>query len=755
MAARMIVRNIFLTLALIAGFFMTVPVFAQGQDEPEAPHVKIALVPETAQLFPGGSLYVVIRQDIEKGWHTYWKNPGDSGVPMSMNWTLPQGFEAGPLQWPVPERIDSGPLTNYGYEGQVSLLQEIKVPFDIPDGPVTLKARADLLVCKDICIPESHDVSVTLNDAAAADTDNGAQVNTALGSLPVSVPWDTTYREDDQGQFEMTITVMQPDLISSDGGNVKMDIIPYEWGVIDNTAHAHAAFLEDNKIRFTKKRGDRPLDKIGPFKTLVAYDVAAGGQGAIEVTAYPDQEWLRSLHNKDSVDNIPDESKMQPAPQPPAQKKTEKPSGTVTAPLDLPQIGFGRALLLALLGGLILNLMPCVFPVLSMKALSLVQMAEKSHAATRLHGLTYTAGVLTSFAAIAGLLIALHGAGAQIGWGFQLQNPLVVLLLAYLLFAVGLNLSGFYEISGSFTNVGAGLGQKEGTTESFFTGVLATIVATPCTAPFMGVAMGYALVQPAPVALMVFLSLGFGLALPYLALCLFPTLRKFLPRPGNWMVVFREFLAFPIYASACWLIWVYSMQASAAGLLYALSGMVGIGFTVWIFRCTAEKGTERWLLRGFAILVLISLISLAFAARMMEEELAVGPVRELAGEFWQPFEAEKFAAAEAGDKPLFVNMTASWCITCKVNERVALDTAQTRAVFKNNNVLAFKGDWTNQHPEITNFLERYGRNGVPLYVYYGPRDPQSGQRPVPVVLPQLLSPGIIAATVNTKQEDED
>lgn len=699
-------------------------------------HVRLTVTPEFTQIEPGATLFVAIRQDLDEGWHTYWHNPGDSGEPPRIRWHLPEGFSEGPLHWPVPVRIPFGPLTNYGYEGQVTLLQEIRAPAAaLPAGPLEIAADIDILVCKDICIPEYHKAAFTLNDGSTVE--NSAIITEAMNLMPVEVDWPASYSAEGN-EFILDLAVQLPGLLTKDGGRMKFDILPFEWGVIANPAETRVGRAEERLLRVVlrKERGERPLENLGSLAALVTYEnLDDGTRHALQISAEPDPAWLAQAQaapaDAEPVDLITaaPETASAPAAQP--------------APAPAPQTGFAAAILFALIGGLILNLMPCVFPILSMKALGLVKMNEKSANTARLHGIAYTGGILACFAAIAALLIVLQSGGAQIGWGFQLQNPLVVLLLAYLLFVLGLNLSGFYEFGGSLANLGGKWGAKAGLAGSFFTGILATIVATPCTAPFMGVAMGYALTQPPAVSLTVFLALGLGLALPYLTLSFFPALRRALPKPGPWMAVFRELLAFPLYASAIWLIWVYSQQTGPVALLYALSGFVGISFAVWIFRYAPAQGAGRLAMRGLAILVLLTVLLISLGESLKPHT----PPQEQAQQGAQSFTAARYAALQAGDGPLFVNMTAAWCITCKVNERVALDTDTVKSLFAAENIAYLKGDWTSQNPEITEYLSRYGRNGVPLYVFYGPRDGGSGARPAPVVLPQLLTTAIVTQTI--------
>jgi thiol:disulfide interchange protein len=399
---------------------------------------------------------------------------------------------------------------------------------------------------------------------------------------------------------------------------------------------------------------------------------------------------------------------------------------------------------LAFLGGLILNLMPCVFPVLSIKVLGLVRHAGEGAGRLRLHGLVYTAGVLASFLGLAAVLIALKSGGAAIGWGFQLQSPAVVAALAYLLLAMGLSLSGAVHLGGRLAGLGDGLARRAGLSGSFFTGVLATVVATPCTAPFMGSAVGFALTQSAAVALAVFASLGLGLALPFLALTLWPPALRALPRPGAWMETLKQVLAFPVYATAAWLIWVLAQQVDPQGLLVALLGLVLVGFAAWAWERgrDAAPGMGR-IARSAAVLTLVGLGGLALSLPLNR----AAPSAQALAPGVEPFTQARLDTLLDARRPVFVNLTAAWCITCAVNEATSLNTKGVRAALADRGVTYLKGDWTNQNPEITRLLERYGRSGVPLYLLYtGTGEPQ--------VLPQILTEGTVLAALAAVPFDE-
>lgn len=673
----------------------------------EAPHVKVRLIAERTNIKAGETIQIAFEQTIDPHWHTYWANPGDSGIAPGIDWKMPDGFTTGDFSWPTPHKIPYGPLTNYGYEGKVILLQPLTAPEKLPAGAITLNAEVTILVCSDICVPETSLHTLTLNDGT--NTDNAALITQARKHFPTLMSWEATYHENDQA---LTITLPLADHYFFKSTQSRTPaIMPYEWGIVDNVAEAQSLQTPDQQ-RLLQNRGSRALSEIESLRTLLTYTDKNGDYQGIEITARP---------------------------------AVEK-SATVTPTKDAPaqQITLFSALLFALLGGIILNLMPCVFPVLSLKAISLSKMSDKEQSHAAASGFSYTAGIIFSFALIAATLMALKAAGAQIGWGFQLQHAAVVYGLAMLLFVIGLNLSGVFLLQGGFTNAGQTLTQQNGLTGAFFTGVLATLVATPCTAPFMGAAMGYALTQPAAVGMSVFIVLGFGLALPYLLLTLSPPLRKRLPRPGAWMETFKEFLAFPMYASAAWLIWVYEQQAGGMAVLSALFGFIAVAFTLWAWSRRPIKKIPRLAVTLLILLVLGAGLTLSFGEALkpatQSDMISNDP-------FWENFHTARLEELLRADNPVFVDMTAAWCITCKVNERVALDIPETKRLFADKNITALKGDWTNQNPEITKFLESHGRKGVPLYVFYAGRDPATGQRPEPEILPQLLTPAIVAEAI--------
>ena len=703
-------HRLILALGLLAFIFSFFSATSPALAGPAQDHnVAIRLLPEKTTVKSGDTITVGIQQQIRPGWHTYWLNPGDSGAIIRVKWSGAGDIETKPILWPIPHRLPMGPLVNFGYEDEVTLLQNITLP-KVSGEPQTIRADIEILVCDEICIPESLTESFTIN---GDEEPVPAAVEMARTKLPIDMGWQSLMAESD-GNLIVTIATDTPNAFNK---LKSIELYPEEWGLISNPDKTSAKKDEGHLI-LTHKRGERDLSDAPISNLVIVYEDAAGGRKAVRVSGATGD--AVSAH-KESI----------------AQETG----------------GFVKAIFFAFLGGLILNLMPCVFPVLSMKALSLVKLKDKDLAKARMNGIAYTVGILTCFTVIAGILLLLKAGGAQVGWGFQLQHPAIILFLAYLFFMLGLNLIGFFEINFKFVNAGQSLTQKTGMTGSFFTGVLATLVATPCSAPFMGVAMGYALTQPALLSLLIFLALGFGLALPYLLLTFSPALRHVLPKPGPWMETFKQFLAFPMFASACWLLWVLSQQITHMGELFALFGVLAIALGLWLVN---RQPAKKW---GRLVVLALAFLSFGFALStfftiQQQETKAGDPIVLEAEDNWEGFTRAKLEDYLKGNDPIFVNMTAAWCITCKVNEKVALAIDSTREIFEKNNVRYLKGDWTNQNPEITNFLEEYGRSGVPIYVYYGPRM-KSGARPEPVVLPQILTPGIVQDTINPTHGEQD
>ncbi len=706
-------------LALLLALLVAGPAFAQSsaQSVVQTDNVRAELLSDIAAAKPGEPFWVGLRQTMRPKWHTYWKNPGESGLPTEIAWALPEGVTAGPIVWPVPHVFDIGGVINYGFKDDILLLVRITPPANLAGDTLKLTADANWLVCEDVCIPEEAKLELVLPLAAAAtpsDPKTRALFEAARRNVPMESPWPARYGVSQSGDPTLIVEAkgLKPDTI----GNAYF--FPAEWGHVAAMAKQTASITAEG-IRIPLRKGDAKTPMPAALAgTLVLTEKTADGtvKQAFDVAAKLDPTFVLQA--------------------------------MTLAAVGSEQLTLVQALLFALLGGLILNLMPCVFPVLAMKAAAFARLAGHERREMRRDGLAYTAGVLVSFGAMAAVVVAIRASVGDVTWGFQFQSPVFSLLIAYLFFVVGLNLSGVFEFGNRLAGVGQGLAARGGTTGSFFTGVLAVIVATPCTAPFMAAALGFALSQPAPATVAVLLAMGLGLALPYLALSMTPALQRLMPRPGPWMDRLRQFLAFPMYASAVWMIWVLTQQTGSDGVLYALGGMILIAFAIWLLRIGSGSSPAIWLRRGVAAAAVL----LAFAAALKIDDSpataasASGtPVSGVNFDGWERFSRARMTEAHAAGKPVFVDFTAAWCITCLVNERVALETAATKKAFEQAGVVKLKGDWTNRDAEITAVLKELGRAGVPLYLFWAPEANQ------PKILPQVLTEATILSELSSIQ----
>ncbi len=672
---------------------------------------EVQLISEVKTIQPGKPFWVGLQFKTRPGWHTYWRNPGDSGAPTQVNWTLPSGFKAGELVYPYPEQMPIGPLMNFGYKSESLLLTEIKPPANLPNQSVMLRAKASWLVCEVECVPEEATFALTLPVTPKPPTVDSTWVNAfakTRQALPQPSPWKVTFQQE---QNNLLLRVDAPKLQA--GQIEQVSFFPYQDGVITNASVQTVGF-DDKGLTLRVARGyQTTLDKV---------------EGVLVLREKLDTQ------TKTQAFSIAAQAAEAPVANSPA-------SNPATV-----QSSLWHTLLLALLGGILLNLMPCVFPVLSLKALGIAQKAQQSPQQARMHGVAFTAGVLMSFAAVVGVLLILRGLGQQIGWGFQLQSPAFVLVMAYVLFAVGLNLSGVFVVGASIMGLGQGLASKSGYVGEFFTGVLATVMATPCTAPFMATAVSVALTQPAPVAIAIFLTLGLGLALPYLVISFTPAVRRYLPKPGAWMETFEQLLAFPIYGAVAWLLWVLTLQTGTDGLAVALAGLLLIAFAGWLYQKT-QMTRQLWrrvcLVGSLSTIVLALTLTPLLGNSPAPSSQAINSQTtnpsKAQGLAWQPYTPERLEALRQSGQPVFVNFSAAWCVSCLVNERVALNQPEVIAAFQQKKVELVKADWTNRDTAITKALSKFGRSGVPLYVLY----PRGLDRGEPVILPQVLAPAIV------------
>jgi thiol:disulfide interchange protein DsbD len=712
-------------------------VFAASGADIATDNVKARLVSEVTSVAPGQSFWVALDLDIRDGWHTYWRNPGDSGLATKLEWTLPPGFTAGDIQWTAPHRFDLPPLVNYGYAKHAVHLVEITAPRDLkPGSPVDLRAKASWLVCADLCIPENADLVVRLPTGAVpgvADPQSASLFAAARRDLPRPAPASTTARIQN-GHLVLNL--------GKDWGRAlsqikSLSFFPYADGTIEYAAPQELVRGAD-AVELAMKVGYQPA-AAGPIRGVLLVTMQDGTSTSDATNTQPAAvpwEISAQLGSSPAVLSAAATSAAGPSA---AGAASGVVAGTAPNTTDAP--GLAGLLLLAMLGGLVLNLMPCVFPVLSIKAIGLVEQAKRHPAAVRAKGLVFAAGVLSSMLGLAAVLLVLRAGGEQIGWGFQLQSPLFVTLMAYLLLAVGLNLSGVFEFGAGFSGIGDNLTRGDSYHASFFTGVLTTLVATPCTAPFMAAAVGAALTQSALVALSIFAALGLGLALPYLLLSFAPWLRRALPKPGAWMDTMKQVFAFPMYASAAWLLWVLAQQTAEFGLAAALAGAVLIALAAWAYdKSRVSDKAGRVAARATALVALLLAIALPVQfAREPGAARAMQPDGARAETAWQPYDAARVAELNAAGKPILINFTASWCLTCLINERNAFADGAVQDMLRAKGVTLMKGDWTNRDPEITRALRTYGRAGVPLYVVYNAKPGSSA----PLLLPQLLSAGVV------------
>ena len=646
------------------------------------PHSSARLLAEYREITPGQDAILGLHLKLDPGWHAYWKNPGDSGMPIGIAWTLPEGFSAGSIQWPAPHRIDSGPVTSYGYDDNVMLLTSVSVPESFRSRSATFIAQADWLVCKEICIPASAKLALTLPLSAQRVRDEtvAALFNDARQSLPQPLSgWDARV-----AKRGTEISIHLTPAADSDGHLRKLSFFPDREGDIDDS-FAQVFERTDTSYRLVLKEADAALAKLSGV-----------------LAAEPGLGKTRS-----AFIDLP----LIPSAAPPA-------VGT--------GITLVAAIALALAGGLLLNLMPCVFPVLAIKILGVMERAHGRSWKLKEHALLFAMGVLASFLVIAGLLLALRAQGAALGWGFQLQSPAVVTGLAFLFFVLGLNLSGVFHLGTRMQSAAGSVRIRNDRLDALASGLLATLVATPCTAPFMGAALGYAVTQPAAQALTVFAAIALGMTLPYGMLCFFPSALHRLPRPGPWMETLKQFLAFPLYATVVWLVWVLGQQKGVDGAAKLLLALVVVACALWLW---VRPQVSALLRTG-------SCAGLLLVAAALVWPWSTDPARIQADEWLIWSENAVQSALDAG-QPAFVDFTAAWCVSCQVNKKFALRTKAVTRRFGESNVLRLRADWTNKDPAITSALERLGRNGVPVYALYTPGHAE------PKLLPEILTPGIL------------
>ena len=669
-------------------------------------HVEAQLFAEREATQAGKAAPVGLRLRMADHWHTYWKNPGDSGLPTRIQWVLPEGWKAGEIQWPYPKPLPVGPLMNYGYEDEVLLVTDITPPASAAPGKYPVKAKAEWLVCKDVCIPEKGEIDLTLAVAAAEggiDPRAAVQFERARAQFPFE-PSGWKFESAIQGK-SLVVRLVAP---AGAALPQKIAFFP-ERELLIEPAAPQKLVREGNALRIEMKLAEPVLKDVGAVKG-VAVSEAGWGTNQRKAMAV-DAPLIASL------------------PAAPAAATGSQGGGASGVGGST-----GVALAFALLGGILLNLMPCVFPVLGIKVMGFVEHAHGEARAMRVQGWMFTAGVLVSFLLLAGIMLGLRAGGAQLGWGFQLQSPAVVTLLAALFFVLALNLSGVFEWGAFAQSMTSNISAKGRYADAFLAGVLASVVATPCTAPFMGAAVGFTLTQSTANALAVFAMLGVGMALPVLLLAHFPSALRKLPRPGPWMETFKQVLAFPLYATVAWLTWVLGAQSGNDSVLALLAGLVLIAMAAWMYG-RFEHSAAPW---RAAVAIILAAAGLVVAWPAAQGTAAVSSAAARPGELaWQDWSPEKVAELTAQGKAVFVDFTAAWCVTCQLNKRVALNNAAVVKAFGEREVVAMRADWTRHDPRITATLSALGRNAIPVYALYLPGEAQ------PRLLPEILTANIV------------
>jgi thiol:disulfide interchange protein DsbD len=691
-------RLIAMLTLLLAGGLLLAPAAAQAQalnnaqDSAATQQLTVQLLVPPAQIYPGQSFTGGLDFHIIPGWHIYWINAGDSGEPPAVQWTLPKGVIAGALQYPPPVRLPLGPLMDFGYQNHVVLPVAFKVAPGFHPGAkqVPLIANVSWLVCQNVCLPGQATLRLTRTALTAppanpsVDTAAQQSITAFQAKMPRPLPPGAIARFQPTAKgFRLAVRL---------GHKVThAEFFPLDFTVIANAAPQTVTPTRNGFVLSLTK----DANIAGQPKTL---------RGVLEIPGSP----AYLIHA--------------PLGALPVQAASGFSLGALLGAMGL-----------ALLGGIILNLMPCVFPVLFIKGLSLVQSSQHDRRKMRAHGWLYTAGIILSFWIILSVLLILRAAGQQLGWGFQFQSPVMLALMAMLFFFVGLSLAGQFEIGLSLTSVGGSLAQKQGYAGSFFTGVLAMVVATPCTAPFMGPAIGYALAHSALTSFFVFSAVGFGLALPYLILVYFPGWARLLPRPGAWMEILKQAFSIPIFGAAIWLTWLYTENAGSTALLALLAAFLLLAVAGWFL--------GRWPAKTAATIVAVLVTTAAIALPVYAATALTAPSSSSAASSqtnWQPYSQALLQKYLSEGKPVFVDFTADWCLSCQVNQRVVLDRPDVQQRLANSGVELLKADWTRHDPAITQALANLGRSGIPTYALYSGNP---GQKPR--LLPSVITPGIV------------
>lgn len=701
-------KRIFSIIAL--AFLASQTIFSQETGNKQ---VKAHLVSEVESIQPGQPFWVGLHLVMDKGWHTYWRQAGETGFATSIKWELPEGFTASPIYWPIPEKFVVEDIVSFAYENNVLLLTEITPPEDLDiSKSITLSANAAWLACKESCIPGEAklDLVLPIKEATPSlDAHWHPIFETARGNLPQSLENWKIDAYMDNGAYGLLIAPQ---------GQANQIKLPETIQFF--------SYNGDIKLKEAQK-----LHKVPNKGYFLSLPLEGDLPEHLEGILVNSQGWAPSGKVHALAINV---------------KGHEDASVLTENELKAPT-SVGKALIFAFIGGLILNLMPCVFPILGLKVMSFVKYAGESVWKARMHGLVFTAGVLVSFWVLAGLLLALRAGGEHLGWGFQLQSPFFITFLCFLLLLLALNFLGVFEMGLSLMSVGGKLNNHSGYMGTFFSGILATVLATPCSAPFMGTALGFALTQPASFSLSIFTALALGMAAPYLILTLSPSLLKALPRPGPWMETFKQAMAFPLLATVIWLLWVFGHQTHHDALTGLLFGLLLASIGAWVYGRFAKFGTARKKRHAAQIISFLFLASgaiLAYIYAKVDPAIPQEAVQEQikGGLVWEKFSPEHLEKLRGEGRAVFIDFTAAWCLTCQVNKKNTFSSGKVIEVLRDKNVVLLHADYTKRDPEITKALMSYGRSGVPTNVFY-----PAGKDSEPIVLPELLTPNAVLDVV--------
>jgi thiol:disulfide interchange protein/DsbC/DsbD-like thiol-disulfide interchange protein len=715
-------------------------------------NVTAELVGETETIRPGSAFTVGLSLRPSPEWHTYWKNPGDSGLATSVEWKLPPGMKAGELEWPHPIRLGESPFVTFGYEGATLLLARLEAPASLAEGSTArIIAAARWLACRDdACVPGKAELELELPVASSDPVRNtkwAATFDSSRSLIPrAAAGWSATASD---GKDVVRIDVTAP---AGARARDTVEVYPVVSRVLDASARPVVRVTETGLSIEVPRENDTAVLPEALGLVLVdekGWDTSGATALRIDARKVAGQGGDASgpaagFASPGSVPaaSPPQASEAAPAAASRAAPSTLSPASVEAAVPVVPDVTFWAALGLAFLGGLVLNLMPCVFPVLSLKILGFVHVAHHDAKVVRRHGYAFASGVIASFWALAGILLLLRAAGGVFGWGFQLQEPLFVAAMAALLLAMSLNLLGVFELGSSISGSVGRLDSQSGYRGSFLSGALATVLATPCSAPFMGTAIGYAIVQPASYSLAVFTMLGVGMASPYLVLACAPMLMRRLPRPGAWMETFRIAMAFPLLATVAWLVWIFGQQTGNDGVLALLMALLLGSLAAWLYG-HFDHGRAQGFARILGVVSVAGAVYLAVGAANPAVTRGIATaVASVDGVTWHPWDPQAISKHRGEGRAVLVDFTADWCLSCKVNERVALSGDEFAETMRSTAVVAMKADWTRSDPRITEALSGFGRSGVPLYVVY-PSDPARE----PIVLPQILTPGLVREAI--------